>query len=275
MHRSAELLDRLDAGLERTGILIGGLVAVGAPVAQVFPGLGVEHDDPLVQVPVGDVELVGRRIHLDVGGLAEELGAVAALGAAGLPDLHHEGAVPAELEHLVIARTVARKPHVAQVVHEDAVLGLGPLVPLALVAVRVSPTVEQVPVGVELEHRRRRVAARGNRRVLHEPGLVGVQAAGPMDEPDVVVQVHRDPADFPDQPVVGKHGPRRIHRRGLGVLVVRIVGRCPARPFSGRLAAHRECRHQQCHKENRRPGLHSFLPGGAAPTTSDAGTAPQ
>ena len=160
----------------------------------------------------------------------------------------------------MVVGTVPGEPDIAQVVHEDAVLAGRPFVALALVAVRIAPTVEQVAVGVELENRRRRVAALGQRRVLRQARLVGVEAAGALDEPDMVVHVHRDPGDFPDQPVVGEDRPVGIHLGHFRMLEVRVVHRRSARPFARCLAADGE-RHSQNHQEkNRILGLHRCLP---------------
>ena len=233
-----ELLDGFRTGNERTRILVGRFVAVGAPVAQVLAGLGVEDDDPLVEVPVGDVQLVGLGVHFHVRGAAEDLGAVASLGAARLSDLHHEGPVPAELEHLVVVGSVAGDPDVAEMVHKDAVLARGPLVALSRIPVLVPPTVEHVSVRVELEHRGRRDAARGERWILNQPGFIRVEAAGSLDEPDVVIHVHGDSGDFPHR--VGE-------RRAAG-------------PFARGLTADGE-RHPQNHQqESQILGLHCFLP---------------
>ena len=59
MHRIAELLRRRRIRIVRAQIGVVRLVAVGAPVALVLAGVGVEHDHAMVAVAVGDVELVG------------------------------------------------------------------------------------------------------------------------------------------------------------------------------------------------------------------------
>ena len=52
---------RLRASFER----VVGLQAVPSPVPLVGAGVRVEDDDPLVDVSVGDVDLVGRRVEID------------------------------------------------------------------------------------------------------------------------------------------------------------------------------------------------------------------
>ena len=91
-----------------------------------------------------------------------------------------------------------------------------------------------------------------------------------MNEPDVVVHVHRDPGDFPDQPVVGKHGPMRIHLGHYRVLRVRVVHRCAARPFSLRLTTDGEGdgegRPQSHQDKSQILVFHFFLPEPLPPT---------
>ena len=187
-----------------------------------------------------------------------------------LPDLHQEGPVAAELEDLVVVGAVPGQPDIPHVVHEDAVFAGGPLVALAGVAGSVPPTVEEGAVGVELEDRRRGVAALRERGILRQPGLVGVQAARTVDEPDVVVPVHRDPGDLAHQPVIGQHRPGGIrHRRVVVVLVV--VCRHAARAFTGRLAAGGERQRGNDRKQREGLRLHVFLPGKPSRPGSVAG----
>ena len=61
-------------------------------------GLGIEDDDAAVAVAVGDVDLVGRRIDLDIRRAAEPVGVVAAAGLALLADLQQELAVAGEFQ---------------------------------------------------------------------------------------------------------------------------------------------------------------------------------
>ena len=100
MHRVAELLrdGRIRVVVAEIGVVR--LVAVGAPMPLVLAGVGVEDDDAVVAVAVGDVELIGLGIDKHLGGQPEVLGVVAAFALAGLADLHQELAVLGELQHL-------------------------------------------------------------------------------------------------------------------------------------------------------------------------------
>src|SRR6185369_939062 len=60
------IAEALDAG-------VAGRPAVGAPVALVASGLGVEHDHAMVAVAIGDEELTRGRIDHEVGGTVEVL----------------------------------------------------------------------------------------------------------------------------------------------------------------------------------------------------------
>ena len=98
-HR-AELLGR------RRRRIVGGRVrvfrrrAVRAPVPFVRARGGIEHDDAAIAVAIGDVQLVGGRVELDVGGTVERRLAGAAVGRAGLADLLQELAVARELQNV-------------------------------------------------------------------------------------------------------------------------------------------------------------------------------
>ena len=100
--------------------------AGGTPLAQEL-ALGVEDDDAVVAVAVGDVDIAVERIDRDVGGLVQHRGAaVQAGGLAARPvarraaaDLQQERPVPRPL--LDHAAAAAGDPQVALVVDEAAV----------------------------------------------------------------------------------------------------------------------------------------------------------
>ena len=82
---------------------IVGLVAVGAPVALVLAGLGIEDDDAVVAVAIGHVQFVGLRVDVHLGRALQVLDVVAALALAGLADLHQKLARLGELQdHVVV-----------------------------------------------------------------------------------------------------------------------------------------------------------------------------
>src|SRR5262245_35891887 len=162
MHRSAELLRRRRVGLIWTEVLVIRLVAVCAPVAFELSGVAVDDRDALVQVAVGEIRLVLFGVDEDLRDAAERHLIVAAahvsrlavfvqrpLARFGVADLEHELAALRELEHLRVAFAVAADPHVAFMVDRDAVIGRGPLVPLAGAA----PMSHERALGVELEDR--------------------------------------------------------------------------------------------------------------------------
>ena len=206
-----------------------GFGAVGAPPALDLAGVGVEHRDALVQVPVGHIRLVCQRIDGELRGPAEILGVIAVAGVgvrrvgrssrcrtssatrALLPELHEEFAVLRELENVGIGRAVAAQPHVAFVVDVDAVEGVVPFVPLAGTA----PVPQQVAGLIELEDRRRTGTAVP---IPHLEGLLVIGQRGrAMHDPDVIVGVDPDADGRPEQPVV---------RQGLGPVRINLESRC-------------------------------------------------
>ena len=124
-------------------------------------GLGVEHDDAVVAVAVGDIDLVRRVVGHHVRRPAEPGLRRRALGAVVLADLLEEFSVRREFQDLV-AVVVAAEPDIAVAVDVDAVLVLTHGWP----ALGAAPGGEQIAVGIELQHRRRGLAALGLGRVL-------------------------------------------------------------------------------------------------------------
>src|SRR5215218_3544123 len=82
-------------------------------------------------------------------------------GRAGLADLQHELAVAGELQDVAVLIAVRREPDEALVVDVDAVLVLRPVVALA----RAAPGLDEIALGIELEHRGGGLAALRARRV--------------------------------------------------------------------------------------------------------------
>ncbi len=93
VHRIAELLRRRRLRVVGPQIGVVGLVAVGAPVALERAGVGVDHDDALVAIAVGDVGFVRRRIDEDLRGAPEVLRVVAAGVLSRMTHLQQELAV--------------------------------------------------------------------------------------------------------------------------------------------------------------------------------------
>ena len=162
MHRVAELLrgrlspDRRAASSRRSAF------AVGAPVALVGAGFGIEHHDAAVGIAVGGEDFLRGDIDRDVGRRAEPVGRVAVVAGAGLPICSTNLPSMRELEQLTVLLAVAGEPDEIIVVDEDAVLALRPLVAGA----RAAPVAQQIAGLVEHQHRRRGDAALCLRRVL-------------------------------------------------------------------------------------------------------------
>ena len=107
--------------------------------------------------------------------------------------------------HVVVARRHVRprpridagNPHAIVGIDENAVLGVGPVVAVAGPA----PRLEELSVGVELDHRGRGVGA-----------LLGRSRAGPMQHPHMVAAIDGHPGRNAHHPVVREPGrPRGIH----------------------------------------------------------------
>jgi hypothetical protein len=209
-------------------------------VALVLAGFGVEHDDAVIAVAVGDVELVGVLVHERLGREPEVGNVVAAFARRRLPDLHQEFSVPGELQHHVVverraglalafvlltvlsgdrgggaataacrrrAPTVAADPDVASIVHGDAVVRVRPVI----AGPRSAPVADQVSGGIELEDRRRRRAALGGGRIGRRVDLARLERTGAVDDPHVVLRVHRDADRLAENPLVRQRpGPERI-----------------------------------------------------------------
>ena len=267
MDRRAELLRRRRLGLVRTEVGVVRLVAVGAPVAFELSGIGVDDRHALVQVAVGEIRLVGRRVDEDLGDAAERDRIVAAAGVGrlailhrtqagvGLADLQEELAGAAELEHLRIARPVAADPHVALVIDGDAVIRRRPLVAGAGTA----PVSDQLAVGIELEHRRRRTAALVGQLRLERLLLVRQRRRAAMDHPDVVALVHRDADRRAEHPVVRQ----RLRPVGIDLEVRRLHG---VLALAGQLARDKKAGRREDSQQEKCPavGSHRKPPGPSA-----------
>ena len=233
MHRCAELLRRRLARLVGARILACvRRIAVGAPVALELTRAGVENRHPPVEVPVGDVRLVGHAIDEDLGHSAEarrvvavgvKAWLVALAGArARATVLREELTITRELHDVRVSRPVPADPDVVVVVHGDAVVGRRPL-PLTRIG-WASPRAYEVAVRVELEHGRRGRAALAHRGVLCRAELCPSRelvGGVPLHEPDVIPRIDVHPNRRAHDPVVGQRfRPERIdlERRNHSVL---------------------------------------------------------
>jgi hypothetical protein len=150
-------------------------------------------------------------VHPHVGGVVQVGGVETALALAAPPDLEQELSVARELEQEVLlalaqARPASRgDPHVAFVVHVDAVLVGGPLV--GVVLGRAAPSAQVVAGRVEFQHWRRRGAALGLGILLQ---FVAVQRPRPLQHPHVVLRVNGHPGNLPENPLLRQLRPERI-----------------------------------------------------------------
>jgi hypothetical protein len=83
-------------------------------------GIRVEHDDTMVDVPVGDKDFVRLGIHGHVAWIAEECGVLAATGPPELTDLQEELPGARELEYDM---PISGDPYVVLVVDVDSMFG--------------------------------------------------------------------------------------------------------------------------------------------------------
>src|SRR6185295_5248686 len=155
MHGVGELLRGRSIGIVGRLLVVAGRLAVGAPVPLVGAGRRIEHDDAAIAVAVGDIDFVGVLVDRGLGGLAELRGVGRTLARRDLADLHHELAVEVEFQDRVVVVGVAADPHETFLIHFNAVFAADPFVAFAGAA----PGAQQIAVGIELEHRRRRYAA--------------------------------------------------------------------------------------------------------------------
>src|SRR6202166_3149158 len=104
-----------------------------------------------------------------------------------------------ELENMAVGRRrTPPDPDVSLPVHINSVLVLGPIKSFAGPA----PGMEQMSLLVELQDRRRGDAALGTRRRKRSADFVHRVRGGPLQNPDVVLPIHSQAADLPDDPVV-------------------------------------------------------------------------
>ncbi len=192
---------RKGPGFER----VVGRVAVPAPVSFVLSGVCVIHDDAFVQVPVGDVDLVGSRIEVDIGRIAQVCRMVTAAGLAELAQLEEKLTVRRELEHQVPA---AADPDVPFVIDVEGVLAhrvrmlvdaretlTVHAVEPGMTLVSSTPGANEVSLLVEFQDGRSRDLA-----LVFD--LVAVVVGG-MQYPDVVTRIDGDAPHDTQPPLLG------------------------------------------------------------------------
>src|SRR5258705_8034281 len=125
-----------------------------------------------------------------------------------MPDLHHKLPILLELQNMPVGRRAAADPDVSILIDVNSMLILWPVKSLA----RPTPGMEQLPLLVELQHRRCRNATNGTRGSKRSANFVGRVRTGALQNPDMVLTVHSQAADLPYDPVVRQLlRPERIH----------------------------------------------------------------
>src|SRR5262249_58406405 len=115
-------------------------------------------------------------------------------------DLHQELAVLRELQQVaVVAVSVAADPDVALAVDLKTMVRRRPLVAVTVLAAEVT---EQVARLIELENRRRLLAALAGALVGRR--FDGVERIGAVDDPDVILCVDADADRLTEIPAVGQ-----------------------------------------------------------------------
>src|SRR5262249_50836043 len=126
----------------------------------------------MIEISVGDVDLVGLVIDLGLAGLAWSGGVVGLGLVALLPDLQPDFALPRDLQLLAVLLAVAADPDEALVVDAHTVLVLRPIV----AGSGTAPGLHQLAVLVELHDRRGLCTAPSRGRVERRRPLVAVPA---------------------------------------------------------------------------------------------------
>src|SRR6267378_2626488 len=125
-----------------------------------------------------------------------------------MPDLHHKLPILFELQNMPVGRRTPSDPNVSSLVYINSVLVLRPIKSFA----RSAPGMEQMSLLVEFQDGRRSNAAIGTRRRKRSADFIHRVRGGPLQNPDVVLPVHSQPADLPNDPVVRQLlRPERVH----------------------------------------------------------------
>src|SRR6185295_16349687 len=95
-------------------IVVGRRLTERAPHALERAGIGVEHSDAMIAVTVGYKKLIGRRMLPGIRRAVEIGGIGVTLALIALADLHHDGAVLAELQELIVGHRLQSRKAVAR-----------------------------------------------------------------------------------------------------------------------------------------------------------------
>src|SRR5262245_49232965 len=173
-----------------------------------------EHNDPIIEITVCDVDLICFGIDLGIGRAPETVQIVAVGLWSGLANLQDELSGSGEFQILTVVLAIAADPYETRRVDRDAVLVLRPVVALA----RTAPGPDQIAVGIELHYRRRRPAAFRLRRIERERFLVVGKRAWALNHPDMILSVYGDAGRLSHDPIVRQRlGPGRVDREARDV----------------------------------------------------------
>ena len=103
LHCATERTWKAFPRIQKIGII--GLAPIRAPMTLVSAGLSIEDDDTMIQVSVGDIELVCLLIDDEAGWTAHIFRVVASTVFSTVADLHQEFAVASEFQNLVVLRS--------------------------------------------------------------------------------------------------------------------------------------------------------------------------
>src|SRR4029077_18948012 len=143
-----------------------------------------------------------------------------------MPDLHQEFAILCEFQDHVVVETTASdlsfvvttpalgtaaipgNPDIALVIDGDAVIGVRPIVTLT----RTAPMPEKVALLIKLEDWRRSSTALRHGRVGCGMQFSRLKRTLPMNDPDMVLSVHRYPDCHALEPMIRQWlRPQRVH----------------------------------------------------------------
>src|SRR6266550_3260326 len=231
VHRVAELLVDRRVRIVKAHVRVVRLVPVGAPMPLVLPRVGVKHDDAFVAIPVGDVQFIRLRIDEHFRRPFQVFSIVAAFALERMADLHQEFSVLRELQDLIVrigARltrfrhvagpsilqfgihraAVSANPNVPFIIDRNSVVRVRPVVTLAGTA----PVFQEVAGLIEFKNGRRGHAAIRSRWIRVAVSFLRLERATAMNDPDVVLRVHRYADRHADHPMVRQRlRPHRVH----------------------------------------------------------------
>jgi hypothetical protein len=96
-----------------------------------------------------------------------------------------------------------------------------------------APVPDQIALLIELQNGRSGEAAFRRPRILSRVDFLGVERAGAMDDPDMVVGIDRYADRLAQQPVVGQRlGPHRVHFKSRRLISTRCMNLQPSGTYS-------------------------------------------